>query len=159
MKKNSGAFEISKRTAYMRKIDWSRTLLTRAAPDGIIEEQMDKIEGRMRSRVNDDWSKWTRREHVFFYEMLAARMMLSCLLYGEAYNRKNDIRDLTEHGMPYIDAAREIDKLWRIQRKFFRKSVQVNYGVSTDGEGCTYNSMQCTRVPVLRTVLSGGRAV
>lgn len=145
-------------------IDWRRTLLTNFAPDGVTGEQLEKLEDILtehtHGRVND---KWTPQERAFLCEVQSARMMLSCLIYGNDYAhstyRADDILELSECGISDEEATREIDLLWKIESEFFKDSAQVRHGTFTDDEGCSYNSVQYDWTPEVFTGFDLGKPV
>lgn len=91
------------------------------------------------------WNFMTDEEKNVYNEMNFRHMIHSCLTYGQG----NEIYDfytgvIGNYGFMYYEKMNDKDRFIEIvveEIQFFKDHAKVNWGVHTDDEGCTYNSI------------------
>lgn len=90
------------------------------------------------------WPFYTEEMRREDEELDCRRMVLSCVCYGTEYNFYDErTKTWGRYGLDYAEKLGDERALqiFRDQRDYMRKHATILYGVHTDSEGCSYNSI------------------
>lgn len=82
-----------------------------------------------------DYATWTDEQKRLDKRISCIEMINSCLIYG--YGLDYYLEDYKKQ-----IGEEEVNQLIEEQKGYFHNHVNIHHGVYTDGDGCSYNSIE-----------------
>lgn len=107
-------------------------------------KQIEMARATLPSILDVKYQDWTKEQKTLAKELDCIEMINSCLVYGSDFWTAKSYS--IEGGKICDSYVKElgidrVKELYEEQKDYFNNHVIINYGVYTDTEGCSYNSI------------------